>query len=215
MYCFNPRTRMGCDQSGDVFYFSKFVSIHAPAWGATEFAPNVHTIMMFQSTHPHGVRHLTIKEQMYAHWFQSTHPHGVRLGLLTKTFCNFSFNPRTRMGCDLAHKLLLDSQKVSIHAPAWGATLMSFKFVIKVRVSIHAPAWGATFRFVRYSPTPCFNPRTRMGCDIDIDIYHTTNYRFQSTHPHGVRHGFQPPFLAKQGFQSTHPHGVRQNSVLK
>ena len=33
---------------------------------------------------------------------------------------------------------------VSIHAPAWGATLEKMKNVNIVGVSIHAPAWGAT-----------------------------------------------------------------------
>ena len=55
--------------------------------------------------------------------FQSTHPHGVRRFL---------------------------------------ALLLSFRFV----VSIHAPAWGAT---IIYLFIICnffsFNPRTRMGCD--------------------------------------------------
>ena len=33
---FNPRTRMGCDESEpDVFFQPQYVSIHAPAWGAT------------------------------------------------------------------------------------------------------------------------------------------------------------------------------------
>ena len=34
---------------------------------------------------------------------------------------------------------------VSIHAPAWGATLPCVAMRIKMQVSIHAPAWGATF----------------------------------------------------------------------
>ena len=78
---------------------------------------------------------------------------------------------------------------VSIHAPAWGATA-SFGHIRHNRyiVSIHAPAWGATY--VRFKRDPiagfqsthprgvrprqsvnacdnvCFNPRTRVGCDL-------------------------------------------------
>ncbi len=33
---------------------------------------------------------------------------------------------------------------VSIHAPAWGATMPQAKLVELRDVSIHAPAWGAT-----------------------------------------------------------------------
>ena len=34
-------------------------------------------------------------------------------------------------------------------------------------VSIHAPAWGATILLLRTSPVVLgFNPRTRVGCDI-------------------------------------------------
>ena len=38
---------------------------------------------------------------------------------------------------------------VSIHAPAWGATVASDSKVMALSVSIHAPAWGATL----YTPT--------------------------------------------------------------
>ena len=76
---------------------------------------------------------------------------------------------------------------VSIHAPAWGATMVQ-RYTLYIRyVSIHAPAWGATevqywpyldFMFQSTHPRGvrlftsgsitghlCFNPRTRVGCD--------------------------------------------------
>ena len=55
------------------------------------------------------------------------------------------FNPRTRVGCD---------------------TMTSQFCRHFVRVSIHAPAWGATIaaRTLGFSSN-CFNPRTRVGCD--------------------------------------------------
>ena len=34
--CFNPRPRMGGDLGNDVGWVGWWVSIHAPAWGATE-----------------------------------------------------------------------------------------------------------------------------------------------------------------------------------
>ena len=55
------------------------------------------------------------------------------------------------------------------------------------KVSIHAPVWGAT----GHTPlTPkaqnSFNPRTRVGCDNLHGFFMSVNL-FQSTHPCGVR----------------------------
>ena len=76
--------------------------------------------------------------------FQSTLPHGERhtIGEDAKTL--EGFNPRSRMGSDEAEIEKDNEALVSIHAPAWGATIKK-----KIRhkywvVSIHAPAWGAT-----------------------------------------------------------------------
>src|SRR5690606_7698885 len=57
-------------------------------------------------------------------------------------------------------------QRVSIHAPAWGATTVNLAVVDNGIVSIHAPAWGAT-PTVRGRPGrhPRFNPRARVGRD--------------------------------------------------
>jgi len=77
----------------------------------------------------------------------------------------------------------------------------------------------------------CFNPRTRTGCDkrdicrhyrIDVSIHAPargatrtdgflikSQYKFQSTHPHGVRLSARLLQLNASVFQSTHPHGVR------
>ena len=157
------------------------------------------------------------------------------------------------MGCDAARRVSRAGSSVSIHAPAWGATQCNPVGRRPDRVSIHAPAWGATSRHPGGpEATPCFNPRTRMGCDIQLsDIvapHHCFNPRtrmgcdapvgprklrvvqFQSTHPHGVRHllharhvgaevsihapawGATPAMRITSlilKFQSTHPHGVR------
>ncbi len=56
--------------------------------------------------------------------------------------------------------------KVSIHAPAWGATCGRHDDMLDTKVSIHAPAWGAT-RVAQGNSSNgrCFNPRPRMGGD--------------------------------------------------
>ena len=76
--------------------------------------------------------------------FQFTHPRGVRHALL-----------------QLHHM----GKGVSIHAPAWGATLIDGARPIAHAVSIHAPAWGATTIFTKGICTG----------------------KFQFTHPRGVR----------------------------
>ena len=61
---------------------------------------------------------------------------------------------------------------VSIHAPVWGATGDDGKPVFGRFVSIHAPVWGATDRQDgAYGFMACFNPRTRVGCDLALGLY--------------------------------------------
>ncbi len=98
-----------------------------------------------------------------------------------------SFNPRPRMGGDILYIELMSRYRVSIHAPAWGATQVASNMGTDHTVSIHAPAWGATleeknhFGLYQFQSTPphggrrfvvdssdgdnCFNPRPRMGGD--------------------------------------------------
>ena len=127
--CFNPRTRVGCDripsplaplavrfqsthprgvrraQDKDGMHFMLVVSIHAPAWGATR------------------------SETAWRGWSRRFNPR-------TRVGCDaavdglperpvIGFNPRTRVGCDKAiYDDILALFAVSIHAPAWGATVL-------------------------------------------------------------------------------------------
>ena len=112
------------------------------------------------------------------------------------------FNSRARVGRDSFVAKLDGAKQVSIHAPAWGATLRGVEGGVKVRfqftrprgarpqvvseqdagftVSIHAPAWGATLR----------------GVEGGVKV------RFQFTRPRGARP--QP--------RRACPHAVRFNS---
>ena len=61
-----------------------------------------------------------------------------------------------------------------------------------IRVSIHAPAWGATHKIGLVMSVPIsFNPRTRVGCDRLTFIPQLFRGVFQSTHPRGVRRDVQ------------------------
>ena len=72
------------------------------------------------------------------------------------------------MGRDHVVQVGFELFRVSIHAPAWGATPVDPDFgVTPPYVSIHAPAWGATGYQNRYDEyRRGFNPRARVGRDM-------------------------------------------------
>ena len=113
------------------------------------------------------------------------------------------------MGCDCSAFNTRFEFSVSIHAPAWGATIPTLTTVESYPVSIHAPAWGATKHAVH--DTSCSNVSIHApawGATI-INCNRIFGDRFQSTHPHGVRLLASNVIWHFALFQSTHPHGVR------
>ena len=101
--------------------------------------------MMFQSTPPHGerlgVRFLFGGQRL----FQSTPPHGERPTYVTLIATVFlCFNPRPRMGSDQLTRdgVRFDAfQSTPPHGERPDGRSSSRQ---PIRVSIHAPAWGAT-----------------------------------------------------------------------
>ncbi len=185
---FNPRTHVGCDARTVVRTWNNAISIHAPTWGATLSPLEATATERFQSTHPRGVRP-TWSRKVCGIWrFQSTHPRGVR--------------PQP---CDYVEKLPV----ISIHAPTWGATFLSFILLAAIYISIHAPTWGATHQESCYHSTCGFQSTHPRGVRLDRLVANTLQERFQSTHPRGVRQQFDIRNGCKSRFQSTHPRGVR------
>ena len=78
------------------------VSIHAPTRGATKDVSEVMNLLMFQSTHPRGVRLISTAHVTITAVFQSTHPRGVRQAEHTTNGRQYGFNPRTHEGCDFS-----------------------------------------------------------------------------------------------------------------
>ena len=111
---------------------------------------------------------------------------------LTSSTC---FNPRTRMGCDLVVPVEPQQVRVSIHAPAWGATLRQNNLCHTFRVSIHAPAWGATCNEFIFSCRKRVSIHAPAWGATLIGRILILSGLFQSTHPHGVRqsHSIPPP----------------------
>ena len=171
------------------------VSIHAPAWGATDiFGSCFVSQLMFQSTHPRGVRHshfrragllhpvsihapawgatccLALASEGWKRTFQFTHPRGVRRNACWTL-------PAGKIWFQSTHPRGVRRQK-------------PFEVFAKGLVSIHAPAWGATCAlWPSATSSGSFNPRTRVGCDLAEHAAARKCELFQSTHPRGVRHG--------------------------
>ena len=168
---------------------SLYVSIHAPAGGATITIFKVTLRTMFQSTLPRGERQRKWKSPNERKMFQSTLPRGERRSgrRLVYRLC-LCFNPRSRGGSDLDMTKEIALEDVSIHAPAGGATSIpegprSSRTCFNPRsrggsdvvrrsgvggssVSIHAPAGGATAQSSAWPRMKmCFNPRSRGGSD--------------------------------------------------
>jgi len=75
------------------------------------------------------------------------------------------FNPRAREGRDRTWHRQFEGCRVSIHAPARGATDKGHIISYWIIVSIHAPARGATNEYYPEWTGCSFNPRAREGRD--------------------------------------------------
>ena len=127
-------------------------------------------IRQFQSTLPRGERLIDADELIKRIGFQSTLPRGERLYKdVGNKKCQTDFNPRSREGSDRkCQRISYSAERISIHAPARGATPATTGQTITVVISIHAPARGATGLLYLYRlPQSNFNPRSREGSDRD------------------------------------------------
>ncbi len=181
----------------------EIISIHAPAWGATEIKAGRILQQEFQSTHPHGVRPHPGGVRLELPVFQSTHPHGVRPGAVSATNTPVSnFNPRTRMGCDYSstNSRPLTRQFQSTHPHGVRLHFQSLPVSVQL-ISIHAPAWGATYHIdYLLSTLFYFNPRTRMGCDTKYATVTGSSWDFNPRTRMGCDHTLQRPWYVRMDF---------------
>ena len=98
----------------------------------------------FQFALPHGERLIPKTIFILFTRFQFALPHGERHRLYSAHRGDAGFNSRSRMGSDLQPPCQMGDCRVSIRAPAWGATIARAEAAEKHAVSIRAPAWGAT-----------------------------------------------------------------------
>ena len=126
---FNSRSRMGSDLRAVCEVTAKqWVSIHAPAWGATVYDADlveltqvsIHAPAWGATRHPgHG--------RAAQGRFNSRSRMGSDIHEAKITFALAGFNSRSRMGSDKPKTKTKPKAKVSIHAPAWGATWQRLK----------------------------------------------------------------------------------------
>ena len=161
-----------------VCFWTYVVSIHAPAWGATvKQKLNQEQKKGFNPRTRVGCDPQAYQDPVGIWTFQSTHPRGVRPIGTARLSCEGSFNPRTRVGCDpRLSRCSMPSPRFNPRTRV-GCDFTAVKVSLMLdRVSIHAPAWGATARPTGPWWGPCagFNPRTRVGCDC----FHVLSSRF-------------------------------------
>ena len=147
------------------------ISIHAPAKGATiPHGPVWSAPYVFQSTLPR-------RERQY-----------LPCGLL---YYPGYFNPRSREGSDdYLHVHRSTIYRISIHAPAKGATILGFLQDRAKDISIHAPAKGATCCFPLFL-TPCVISihAPAKGATYEVAVFSDIDAQFQSTLPRRERRG--------------------------
>ena len=178
---FNPRSREGSDYLFCTFTIFFSISIHAPAKGAT-FCGNWYLTSgkNFNPRSREGSDEGSNAAGKTPDRFQSTLPRRERQrATITK------------------HRI----RRISIHAPAKGATRAGGDTSGGDAISIHAPAKGATKHLYGSEISiDNFNPRSREGSDGGIMTNPTVFGLFQSTLPRRERHMYLKNFLEHQDF---------------
>ncbi len=81
-----------------------------------------------------------------------------------------------------------DTLKISIHAPAWGATCGDcINFILKVYFNPRSRVGSDIHKVTYHKRKQDFNPRSRVGSDAKLVSVRFTALAFQSTLPRGER----------------------------
>ncbi len=138
---------------------------------------------------PRGARPPCAASDCATSSFQSTRPRGARPLYVASLLTHLDVSIHApAWGATLRRRRPRPRRRVSIHAPAWGATDKLGIEWLPFIVSIHAPAWGATaLERSAVDNNGCFNPRARVGRDSAVPVPGSISYSFQSTRPRGAR----------------------------
>ena len=167
VYNFNPRSREGSDAGKARYRGCFYISIHAPAKGATQHGRLNPRCSGFQSTLPRRERPVHFTMQLHLLRFQSTLPRRERRGLAAIGINQIpfqstlprrerhspdryhnndrNFNPRSREGSDLKHLLRYNfPTDFNPRSREGSDRIVSSDSKSATIISIHAPAKGAT-----------------------------------------------------------------------
>ena len=122
-----------------------------------------------------------------------------------------NFNPRARVGRDvtpfLSCRVPFEFQSTR---PRGARQDNDAPKIERERISIHAPAWGATTHSAPYKAAREFQSTRPRGARPFLFRHPRQTILFQSTRPRGARHvSFSLPVSVIE-FQSTRPRGARQ-----
>ena len=190
----------------------------------------------FQSTHPRGVRpwpmfpsRMRSRVSIHAPTRGATspptgnHPSSTSFNPRTHAGCDrcrsprqgfaASFNPRTHAGCDGIPGSRNPFEKVSIHAPTRGATVMGHN------ARRHAVFQSTHPRGVRRGSRPpprarpaCFNPRTHAGCDGHVHNINSIRCQTPSLRERNPQsHPLKAPALLRVAF----PHDMNELTAAR
>ncbi len=166
---------------------------------------------VFQSTRPRGARLRGTGFSRRAYRFQSTRPRGARLVRRSSWIKTKNFNPRARVGRDIDNALRRTDQSYFNPRARVGRDFLRLLLSCHRQISIHAPAWGATIDF-HIAMRPCEFQSTRpRGARQAFAGICRRSAAFQSTRPRGARRAGRSAGGQAQTFQSTRPRGARQH----
>ncbi len=142
---FNPRSRMGSDLNLASEQPGSLVSIHAPAWGATDILDRCADVWEV-SIHAPAWGATATRSALNHSCIVSIH--APAWGATSQGCCK-------RADC-----------RVSIHAPAWGATIVPCCRLCNSMFQSTLPHGERLHHRQHQQDHHCFNPRSRMGSDF-------------------------------------------------
>ncbi len=173
-------------------------------------------VLQFQSTRPRGARLSHLSPNLLRETFQSTRPRGARRtngGTALHSTAFQSTRPRGARRWQCASMRL--AKHISIHAPAWGATVFRRLQRGRKRFQSTRPRGARRMLAIFSILSDDFNPRARVGRD---DIPPRARQRCMDFNPR-ARVGRDTLnsqlILYHRSFQSTRPRGARREKPLQ
>ena len=188
----NPRAPCGARRTlSRVVALLAAISIHAPAWGATDHARDALWVFGISIHAPAwGATSSSRRRPARPRHFNPRARVG-RDGMVGRQVSTGSyFNPRAHTGRDTERRSGTREEAISIHAPTRGAT------------AGHLPHRAAR-KFQSTRPHGARRQSNRLS---------RAGRGFQSTRPHGARRVAAPSCGTSLLFQSTRPHGARRRT---